>query len=507
MIAVAAIVPLRCLADASTALEIGETTARAEDDQLHVTTEVVSPDGQSQRFRLWYTLTVDGEDRPTFQSATTLGTVEGDDPTTVELADPINVAPGNYQLDVWVHERSRNDFNHAASRRVFVDLDDARPSILRSSAPTQVAVEQASLTLEAANPVPTTGRVLVQNLTDEPRTVDVAIGLSDAEAELVFGEDPPPTTWTETRQLVVEPLSSGEVLVDELVPVVPGRYRARVELREGDELYDDVIVPDTVDVSEASPAIARAELPTRSLMITDAAVPAEWIDTQRQDIAVTVLNRSTEPQVARVFLSLAPARVEEPWGVSRAHCAPVDAEIPPREAVTVSVSCAVASPVEDLIVSIWVHEVTADGSEHSDGVTAAAPTTVVPEPSIQHRADRAVGRALIATTSGPEEVAAGGELTVTVTIENLTSEPVEAEVWWILYDLTAEPDDEPSGEGERLPVSLDPGERAEVVVSGEAPTEPGTYQLSVAIHTRDDAGDLVHGDQAWAVVPVRVVAA
>jgi len=351
-------------------LRLGPVTPSVADGTLTVDTSVAAVAQQSGRYYVWFELTPAGGGRATFVSERVSGTArppdEGAEPVTIRQA--LDVPAGAYRLAVWLHTRVRGVEAEADRWAADLDLDGLRPAGLRSWAPRDVVIASTKLRTSRQSPAAVTGTVRLRNISGRAQTVRLGIGLTDS----TDARPTPTTRWAPPQPVALPAGASRDVAVAADLPLWPGSYRPTVEVRAGDDLLDQFTGATAVEVG-LDPDLARSSLPAGRLMIAAADPPANWKPGTRHDLAVAVVNLTGSAVTARLLPVMAPAGVDKPWEHSRLSCTAADTRVPAHGRVTLRVRCLRAGAGPGDRISLWVHEKTAHGFTHSDGVSALAP--------------------------------------------------------------------------------------------------------------------------------------
>jgi FtsP/CotA-like multicopper oxidase with cupredoxin domain len=361
-VAVAASVPLRGILPTDE-LDITDVGLHHHDGQLTITAELAGGARSGTRLRLWYTLTPAGASTgsaPVYRSATHSGTYLGDG-SVVTGTDAIEVPPGEYRIDVWLHAKRRATFIHYARASAAIDLRGVQPNTWRPRPAETLEVDLADLTLTGAGASWLAGTVRVVNHTAAARSTTVAVGLLPDGAP-VTGDDA--VRWLRTYEVDVAPLDEAEVVVD-VVPTPPaGRYRVLAEVQVDGRTLDRVAAGAAVQLGggpvERRRAQARADVTVIGLAVAGEAEPGEQLV-----VAVELANTTDRLLLVRSWWVLDPPGATD--GPHLAEGRRSEVPLGPGERTTVLVAGRLPREVGRFDLSAVAHVVTGDGTGvHSD---------------------------------------------------------------------------------------------------------------------------------------------
>ena len=248
----------------------------------------------------------------------------------------------------------------------------------------------------------------------------------------------------------------------------------------------------------------RETMPVKDLMVLSVDTPTDLVDGEQHGLSAVLMNLADKPRTAQISAAIAPLGAIKPWARTKATCNAPELTMAPHQVQRVSLACVSGSPPGKAEVSFWVHQLEGTKQVHSDGVLASTTVAITANDTVRHLLARPTGHALLTVVAGPRKVARGAGLDAQAAITNLTDGPITIDIWWLLSKAAP---GTPTDEGDHQTLTLAPHEVRGLTLRGKVNARPGTYQLSVAAHTRvHDKDPWVHGDQGWATEPIEVEA-
>jgi len=472
----------------------------ASSTELVVQTVIEGAAREGTPYKVWFTLTPLAGTDEVYRSKRVEGVITDSAPVPVSIREPVSVSPGRYRVDVWLHQRTRSVFVHADVRHAAVDLRATSAATIR---PEPVGATEIIPTVLASPGFPARlqGNVAVTTraTTDLPARLDIGLErVSDEPTDLSS------VWWVTSLPLLFNGPSTVTAGVDEYAAVPAGRYRPVFQVRSRHGVLDQVGLPTELTVPEPSTSVHREAMPVEDLMVLSVDTPTDLVDGEQHGLSAVLMNLADQPRTAQISAAIAPVGSIKPWARTKATCTAPELVLAPHQVQRVSLACVSGSPPGQAEVSFWVHRVKGNKQVHSDGVLAATPVSITPNDTVRHLLSQATGHALLTVVDGPERVATGQTLEARATVTNLTDQPLTIDTWWLLG---ADARGKPKDEGDHRTITLAPNEIRDLTIDGKVLARPGTYQLSVAVHTRvHDDDPWGHGDQGWATHAIKVEA-
>jgi len=499
LVAVGASVPLRAMGD-SQRFRLAQVRVAASSTDVVVQTVIEGAAREGTPYKVWFTLTPEGGTDAVYRSKRVDGVITNSAPVPISIREPVAVNPGRYRVDVWLHQRTRSVFVHADVRHATVDLRQSDATAIR---PEPVGATQVLPTVrtDAGFPARMQGTVVVTTraTTDLPVSLDIGLErVSDEPTDLTS------VWWVTSLPLLFSGPSTVSTTVDEFAAVPPGRYRPVFQARSKRAVLDQVSLPETIVVPMPSATVHRETMPVEDLMVLSVDTPTDLVDGEQHGLSAVLMNLADQPRTAQISAAIAPVGSIKPWARTKATCNAPELTLAPHQVQRVSLACVSGSPPGKAEVSFWVHRVKGTKQVHSDGVLAATSVDITANDTVRHRLTRPTGHALLTVVAGPEKTRKGETLEAQAAVTNLTDAPLTIDIWWLLSRAAS---GKPADEGDHRTVTLAPHEIRGLTLRGKVLARPGTYQLSVAVHTRvHDDDPWAHGDQGWATNTIEVEA-
>ena len=499
LIAVGASVPLRAMGD-SQRFRLARVQVAASSTDLVVQTVIEGAAREGTPYRVWFTLTPLAGTDAVYRSKRVEGVITNSAPVPVTIREPVSVTPGRYQVDVWLHQRTRSVFVHADVRHATVDLRQTAAATIR---PEPVGTTEIIPTVQVTAGFPTRlqGNVSVTTRATADLPVSLDVGLERVSDEPT---DLSSVWWVTSLPLLFSGPNTVSARVDEYSAVPAGRYRPVFQARSKRAVLDQVGLPAEITVPQPSTTVHREAMPVEDLMVLSVDTPTDLVDGEQHGLSAVLMNLADQPRTAQISAAIAPIGSIKPWAKTKATCTAPELVLAAHQVQRVSLACVSGSPPGKAEVSFWVHRVKGKKQVHSDGVLAATPVSITPNSTVRHLLSRATGHALLTVVAGPKTVAKGQSLDAQAAVTNLTDQPLTIDIWWLL---SVDAGGKPQDEGDHHTVTLAPNEIRGLTLRGKVLARPGSYQLSVAVHTRvHDDDPWGHGDQGWATRPIKVEA-
>lgn len=284
------------------ALESARVQQRGEVLDLRTVLGGRAKDGT--RFQLWFTLQAADANDVTWRSNTVTGSFERDADQVVEAQEQVQVPPGEYRVDVWLHQKRRSAFIHADHIVSSITIGGPPVAEVRPGPVGPITADLGDLVMSDQTPTWLVGPLRVRNRGPESVGLDLSIGLLEdpTDGRNLLGGD---VLWIRTLPVAVAADSTTEVPID-LVPAPPaGTYRPVVVIRRQGQVVDRVATGTATEVAEPVLAEHRGQATgdgTGPLTVTEIRPTADDAEAgDPLDVQVVVANTSTEPQDVRVW--------------------------------------------------------------------------------------------------------------------------------------------------------------------------------------------------------------
>ena len=307
------------------------------------------------RFQLWFTLQAAGASDVTWRSNTTTGSFQRDAHQRVTVQEQVQVPPGRYRVEVWLHQKVRTDFIHADHLTTSVAIGGEPVAEVRPGPVGPITADLSRLVMSAETPVWLVGPITVRNRGSESVGLDLSIGLLEdpTDGRNLLGGD---VLWIRTIPVAVAAESATEVPID-LVPAPPaGSYRPVVVVRRQGQVVDRVATGTATQVAAATLAEHRGRKTgdgSGPLTIIEIRPPATADTGAPLAVQAVVANTSPEPQDVRVWWIL--DRLDAKPGKPLAEGVAQTAVLAPGERRTFVLGGTAAGPAGRRDLSVVVH--------------------------------------------------------------------------------------------------------------------------------------------------------
>jgi hypothetical protein len=287
--------------------DIALSDARLEQqgDRLDLVTHLGGRAKDGTRFQLWFTLKAEDANDVTWRSNTTTGSYQRDVNQRVTAQEQVQVPPGRYRVDVWIHQKRRDRFIHADHVVRSITIGGEPVAELRPGPEGQVTARLGELVMTDQTPVWLVGPVRVSNRSTQSVGLDLSIGLLEDpdDGRNLLGGD---VLWIRTIPVAVAGNSTTDVPIDLVPAPPPGSYRPVVVVRRQGQVVDRVATGTATEVTASTLAEHRGRKTgdgTGPVTITEIR-PAPDADAGAGDpllVNVVVVNTSPEPQDVKVW--------------------------------------------------------------------------------------------------------------------------------------------------------------------------------------------------------------
>ncbi|MBX3284839.1 MAG: hypothetical protein R2746_00725 [Acidimicrobiales bacterium] len=307
------------------------------------------------RFQLWFTLQAADANDVTWRSDTVTGSFERDAHQVVEAQEQVQVPPGEYRVDVWLHQKRRSAFIHADHVVSSITIGGPPVAEVRPGPIGPITADLSDLVMSDQTPVWLVGSVRVRNRGPASVGLDLSIGLLEdpTDGRNLLGGD---VLWIRTIPVAVAGDSATDAPID-LVPAPPaGSYRPVVVIRRQGQVVDRVATGTATEV--AAPTLAEHRGATTGdgtgpVTVTEVRAPGDVGTGGPLTVTAVVANTSPQPQDVRVWWIL--DRPDARRGRHLAEGVPQTTVLEPGERRTFTLEGAVDAPAGRQDLSVVVH--------------------------------------------------------------------------------------------------------------------------------------------------------
>lgn len=337
--------------------DIALTDARLQQqgDRLDLVTHLGGRAKEGTRFLLWFTLQAEDANDVTWRSNTTTGSFQRDANQRVTAQEQVQVPPGRYRVEVWLHQKRRSRFIHADHQVTSITIGGAPVPEIRPGPEGRITARLGELVMTEQAPVWLVGPVRVHNRSAESVGLDLSIGLLEDpdDGRNLLGGD---VRWIRTIPVAVAADSTTEVPIDLIPAPPPGSYRPVVVIRRQGQVVDRVATGTATEV--AAPALAehrsaRTGDGTGPVTITEIRPAADVVTGGPLPVTAVVANTASEPQDVKVWWIL--DRPDAPRGDHLAEGVPQTTVLNPGERRTFTLEGTASGPAGRQDLSVVVH--------------------------------------------------------------------------------------------------------------------------------------------------------
>jgi hypothetical protein len=348
-------------------IALGEVTL--EDDMLLASVSLSNADSTQHEVDVWLTLGLFGAgeawDRRVSELETRSVALRSGEAAAVHWDEAVAAPSGWYEVTAWVR------------------LDGEGGQVMQLTAENGIEVTAEDV-LSRVHPASSERRLNAPDLTmiggefGYLRGSISATAGSDATSAKIdlLAEDARTPWWSRTAESTFHAqMADGAdgisaAPVDRMIALRPGDYTVRIQLWSGEELLDQVLLPDHIEVSPADSSVLREALPVGPVAIVAIEASPDWSGAERHVVTVDLQNLSSESITASVWWYLAAPGDPAPWEFPEARSFEISRDLDPFERRSVRLAIDGPPPTgRGFELSAWTHVVPESGdSVHSDGV-------------------------------------------------------------------------------------------------------------------------------------------
>jgi len=258
--------------------------------------------------------------------------------------------------------------------------------------------------------------------------------------------------------------------------------------------------------SSWSPLIRRTT-PSPGLQVSSVALPAATgqggLQTPAElPVIIAVRNDTAVETQADIQWFLYRRASRLPWNAKPAYTSRLlqHQVITANRETTVTASEPISLWPGEYLLRVVVRESTGEGGAPGDDLFLADAIKLLENDSVSGiiRADAAPGPVEIEKLTVDTESFQQGKGSVTVTLRNRSADAQDVVLWWFLgRPGSLEPWVEFDVQSNVHTAGIAPGRTSVIDLSDGTSAPPGTYELSVWVHTLDGQGEELHSDGAW----------
>ena len=289
-------------------ITLADARVRQHGDRLDLTARLGGHAKDGTRFQLWFTLQAEDANDVTWRSNTTTGSYLRDADQQVSAQEQVQVPPGRYRVEVWLHQKRRSEFIHAAHQVTSVTIGGEPVPEIRPGPEGDITARLTDLVMSDETPTWLVGPVRVRNRGSQSLGLDLSIGLlrdPDDGRNLLGGD----VLWIRTIPVAVAGDSTTDVPIDLVPAPPPGSYRPVVVVRRQGQVVDRVATGAATEITSSTRAEHRDRDTgdgTGPVTITEIRPPAGPIADAPLPVRVVVANTTTEAQDVKVWWILDP---------------------------------------------------------------------------------------------------------------------------------------------------------------------------------------------------------
>lgn len=293
-------------------ITIDDARIQQRGDRLDLITHLGGRAKDGTRFQLWFTLQAEAANDVTWRSDTVTGSFRRDAHERATVQEQVQVPPGRYRVEVWLHQKRRREFSHADHRTTSITIGGTPVPEIRPGPKGPITAGLSALVMSAETPTWLAGTIRMSNRTDRSVALDVSIGLLEApvDGRNLLGGD---VRWLRTIPVAVAADGATDVPVDLVPAPPPGSYRPIVVVRRQDQVVDRVSTGAAVAVVASSRAEHREATGDGRGPVTITDIRPSADATAGGALAVDVVLANTAPD---------PQRVIAWWFLDRLRAAP-----------------------------------------------------------------------------------------------------------------------------------------------------------------------------------------
>ncbi len=359
-------------------ITIDDVRVQQRGDRLDLTTHLGGRAKDGTRFQLWFTLQDEDANDVTWRSDTTTGSFRRDAHQRATVQEQVQVPPGRYQVEVWLHQKRRREFSHADHRTTSITIGGTPVPEIRPGPEGPITADLSALVMSAETPTWLAGTIRISNRTAGSVGLGVSIGLLEApvDGRNLLGSD---VRWLRTIPVAVAADSATDVPVDLVSAPPPGSYRPMVIVRRQGQVVDRVSTGAAVAVVASSRAEHREATGDGRgpVTITDIRPPPDA--TAGRALAVDVVLANTAPDPQRVIAWWFLDRLRAGPGEHLAEGASQTLVLQPGERRALVLTGTAAGPPGRHDLSVAVHAIDPDTERRVPLDQAWAPGGIVIE--------------------------------------------------------------------------------------------------------------------------------